>query len=294
VAFGMGTYGSRSLAVGGSAIVKSIEKVLDLLRMEEGFIDFWFSDSNIEVFYPVLYSLGENQLEVLKSYIKEEENYQFDRFLVSRAVSQIALHQPDRRAEVIAWYEDIYNHFLAHPDNTKLIDSDFIGFSVGHLIDIRAVEILPLIEKIYAAEWIGDDIQGNLSEITKSIKEAYHPSEQKPLPQDIYEYYSKKYNSRKAPHPPLNEDDKRMMEDVMGGIDTAHGLIFRQFSKLISNAIPGLREEEKEEELYYDDDDFVYQSRVETVVRTTPKVGRNNPCPCGSGKKYKKCCLKKK
>ncbi|MEE0877945.1 MAG: preprotein translocase subunit SecA [Treponemataceae bacterium] len=27
-----------------------------------------------------------------------------------------------------------------------------------------------------------------------------------------------------------------------------------------------------------------------TVVRTSPKVGRNDPCPCGSGKKYKQCC----
>ncbi len=27
-----------------------------------------------------------------------------------------------------------------------------------------------------------------------------------------------------------------------------------------------------------------------TVRRTTPKVGRNDPCPCGSGKKYKTCC----
>ncbi|MDR2101564.1 MAG: SEC-C domain-containing protein, partial [Treponema sp.] len=26
-----------------------------------------------------------------------------------------------------------------------------------------------------------------------------------------------------------------------------------------------------------------------TVVRTYPKVGRNDPCPCGSGKKYKHC-----
>ena len=24
--------------------------------------------------------------------------------------------------------------------------------------------------------------------------------------------------------------------------------------------------------------------------RETPKVGRNDPCPCGSGRKYKKCC----
>jgi preprotein translocase subunit SecA len=29
--------------------------------------------------------------------------------------------------------------------------------------------------------------------------------------------------------------------------------------------------------------------RVKTVVRDQPKVGRNDPCPCGSGKKYKKC-----
>ncbi|MSP00047.1 MAG: hypothetical protein EXR07_03195 [Acetobacteraceae bacterium] len=26
-------------------------------------------------------------------------------------------------------------------------------------------------------------------------------------------------------------------------------------------------------------------------VRSASKIGRNEPCPCGSGKKYKKCCL---
>ena len=30
--------------------------------------------------------------------------------------------------------------------------------------------------------------------------------------------------------------------------------------------------------------------KVETVVHDGPRVGRNDPCPCGSGKKYKKCC----
>ena len=28
------------------------------------------------------------------------------------------------------------------------------------------------------------------------------------------------------------------------------------------------------------------------ITREEPKVGRNDPCPCGSGKKYKKCCGK--
>ena len=35
-------------------------------------------------------------------------------------------------------------------------------------------------------------------------------------------------------------------------------------------------------------------SRIQPVriqpVRNQPKIGRNDPCPCGSGKKYKKCC----
>ena len=31
---------------------------------------------------------------------------------------------------------------------------------------------------------------------------------------------------------------------------------------------------------------------VETVVNKEPKIGRNDPCPCGSGKKYKNCCGK--
>jgi preprotein translocase subunit SecA len=31
------------------------------------------------------------------------------------------------------------------------------------------------------------------------------------------------------------------------------------------------------------------EAPVQQVVRGD-KVGRNDPCPCGSGKKYKKCC----
>ncbi len=38
----------------------------------------------------------------------------------------------------------------------------------------------------------------------------------------------------------------------------------------------------------YEDGDIV----PTTIVRSGPKVGRNDPCPCGSGKKYKHCCGK--
>ena len=31
-------------------------------------------------------------------------------------------------------------------------------------------------------------------------------------------------------------------------------------------------------------------SSEEPFLRAEPKISRNEPCPCGSGKKYKKCC----
>ena len=33
---------------------------------------------------------------------------------------------------------------------------------------------------------------------------------------------------------------------------------------------------------------------IETIRNREQKVGRNEPCPCGSGKKYKACCLRKR
>jgi len=34
----------------------------------------------------------------------------------------------------------------------------------------------------------------------------------------------------------------------------------------------------------------IRDSKEKPFQREEPKVGRNDPCPCGSGKKYKRCC----
>jgi SEC-C motif domain protein len=58
-----------------------------------------------------------------------------------------------------------------------------------------------------------------------------------------------------------------------GGIVKPHHEISR-FSKL-------------DDEWFYVDGKLVIPK---TATRGEPKVGRNDPCPCGSGKKYKRCC----
>ncbi len=62
--------------------------------------------------------------------------------------------------------------------------------------------------------------------------------------------------------------------------------------------------EDEEEDIAWDDEevDATFEEEVEdefeddppdTVVRHDQRTGRNDPCPCGSGQKYKKCCIGK-
>ena len=39
--------------------------------------------------------------------------------------------------------------------------------------------------------------------------------------------------------------------------------------------------------------DSSQEAKVETIRNRTERVGRNDPCPCGSGRKYKQCCMRK-
>ncbi len=76
-------------------------------------------------------------------------------------------------------------------------------------------------------------------------------------------------------------------------IDKKHSEVERLISSLkvekLGASISETLEELEQSQRYLDPN---YKSPVETVRYEHPKTGRNDPCPCGSGKKYKKCCLK--
>ena len=86
--------------------------------------------------------------------------------------------------------------------------------------------------------------------------------------------------------PPLNEIE----EDTPIAIDIEFDRLYKQMVEYKADTLYNLPEwdnvftQEEQKELYNE------QKRSHTVVRNETKVGRNDPCPCGSGKKYKKCC----
>ena len=40
-------------------------------------------------------------------------------------------------------------------------------------------------------------------------------------------------------------------------------------------------------------EEYELEDKLKPLISTEPKIKRNDPCPCGSGKKYKKCCINK-
>ena len=80
-------------------------------------------------------------------------------------------------------------------------------------------------------------------------------------------------------------------ETIDGGVDDTKGLVeFIAYFK-INNQTKFMHERSNfqkcEGQWYYVDGTSV---PIKQVVRASKKPGRNEPCSCGSGKKYKKCC----
>lgn len=65
------------------------------------------------------------------------------------------------------------------------------------------------------------------------------------------------------------------------------GVLEKKWRNTPREALGGLTPDQ-----YSEEHPEVKQSTGKTIKRSEPKVGRNDPCPCGSGKKYKKCCGK--
>jgi hypothetical protein len=244
------------LLIGEIGDESSLPVVLDMLRQDEEYLEFYFGDHIPETVWEVILKVGMNQTDLLKQFILEGNYYEFARSAVSTAMEQLAFHFPERKEEVIQWYNDILLFFLANKDNESLIDTGFISFMISDLTALRALSLEPLIEELYHQELIQEFYVGSLEEVKRDL----HFGSDIPF------------------------DQKRELLPVLA-----------RYDYILNNWEDYKEEDEFEDAEILDDDYFDDEGGEELlevtqpIVRSAPKVGRNDPCPCGSGKKYKKC-----
>ena len=106
---------------------ESLDKVLDVLRQGEEFLTYWYSDVMQEYWSAPLYLLAEGQLEKLKQYVLEPNGFTYARLMVAEIVAQVALHQTNRRDEVIQWFDEVLNYQITPKKKGLLIPRLFPG-----------------------------------------------------------------------------------------------------------------------------------------------------------------------
>lgn len=148
---------------------EALDAVLDLLRQNEKLLDYWLSDGLTEDVWKIIFTLGQDRLDILRDFILEEGNDTYARTAISQAVTQIALHFPERREEVIQWYYIVLNYFLEHKESDGIIDTSLIGLMVCDLLELKAFELEETIVKIYQYGLADTECSGFLFEVLEDL-----------------------------------------------------------------------------------------------------------------------------
>jgi hypothetical protein len=262
---------------------KSLPLITEILCESDEFQDFWFGDFVEWFLQPALFHLGQNQIGQLLESAKVPYRDGFFTCWGMSAAVQIALQIPEKRQEVIAECRGLLNYYFENEHIEGLINPDLMGMIIHDVSNLRATELLPLIEQIYAKEtWVDLFAEGDYNDVVKKMNEPLELYNIEPQPLNIYEYYDKSYLNRRA-KPIITEEEREKYEKILSPTDK-YDKYKQDLSLEMLKMIGGSDDDDDDDEEYY-----VPQAPIKRLV---PKVGRNEKCPCGSGSKYKKCCGK--
>ncbi len=254
------------LLLGEMEAEESLVSILDFLSYEDECINFYLGDALTELIWQVIYKTGQGQPEMLRDFLLEPGIETYCKTPVLSGLAQIALYQSKRRNEIIALLRDVLNGFANAKPGDNLLDTDVTGFLVVELLNIGARELEPEIKRLHELEYVNIGICGSWEVVEKNLKsDDTHRYEVEGL-QEHYDWL------RGLSATWENEFDEDYVEDEVDYMDD---------------------EVDVDEDNHWSgvlDKKYAPASLFNSPVVSDKKVGRNEPCPCGSGKKYKKCC----
>jgi hypothetical protein len=249
---------------------ESLPHMLKVAAQNHAFLEYWFSDTTDQEVPRLIARLGRNQPEVCMDFLQDKKLYVQSRYLAINALGLIALINPEKRAQIMDFFREHLSFLIENKETLGEIypnDDNLSWFTVYDyvsyiLVDFQEKNFTELEEEIRACYRNGlmdEQIAGGEADIVFEIRET-------PVLQNIYEKYEelKEWAGEFSPfHPNAKElEAKRQKEAEKARQELARWQREQALAEL--EAMP---------------------------VRTGPKIGRNDPCPCGSGKKYKKCCM---
>lgn len=226
---------------------ESLPVVFEMMQQDEDYFEDVFSDIFTEAGWMPLMQMGKNQLNEFENFLKLPGLYTFFRSAANDTLVQIIHHYPEKEEEVIAIFENVLNFVVDAEISDNVIDTEFNGFFVSDLIDLKLEQFLPKIKTLFEKKYVNPFICGSFEEVENAIKNSKSRISKKRKLLNLNDFYDDFFTPQEE-YPDSNDN-------------------------------------------FFLPDNYIPQE--EFVRRTHKKIGRNDPCPCESGKKFKKCCLGK-
>ncbi len=215
----------------------------------------WIMEDLPTVFGRIGPSAVEPLIEFIQAHSGESEFY-WPRINAAEGLVAIAIHYPRERERILSFLHGLFS------DGE---DPEFLGFVAAYILDLNASSSLPILEEAFNKELIDEDIIRK--EDLQQNREGPDEEALARYNKDLLEFYAPEQVAERQAR---WEEEQREEESK-----AAHRREERE--KTIANEFKRL--------------DISMKLGEKKILLPIKKVGRNEPCPCGSGRKFKKCCL---
>lgn len=247
------------LLLGGLRAEESLPLLLEVHQQGGTWVEHWFGDWFYENHWEPLVWCGMNRLDDLSEFVKN--NNSADEFIscnVVMAMTQIALHFPEKRTEVVAKIEHLLHFYLdaTYTEASQEAVINNVTALTNAVCDLKEDTLLPLVEECYKKELVDLMMCGDWKKFVKFYKQ-YELAPRR-ISANVVDWYAYEWQAQKERDAQSSKwrEEKRKKDEEQA-----------KKEKLTGKFTP-----------------------VHDTLFNPSKVGRNDPCPCGSGKKYKKCC----
>jgi hypothetical protein len=179
------------------------------------------------------------------------------RIYMVEALGKQAAARPERREAVLEVLMGLAETLVAGEPGDGVLDTRLVAMLLGELVELRVRDAEPLIRRFAELDRIEEMSCGSAEEM---IAELDDPAPPAPELRTMPKWYWAA-SAGPVPEPPdeLLPGDFLPLPEGMEGVEEWKG--------------------------------FQGEGGFEQRVVAEPGPGRNDPCPCGSGRKYKKCCM---
>lgn len=238
---------------------ESLPIIFDLMRQGNNFYDEYLCLILEEYLWDCFYVLGQKNPDDLFQFLFEPNRYCIARNTVLRSLVSIAVLHPEKANKVIAYLETLIDAYIERYNDNTFIDTGVISAILCAIDTVNAGYLLPKVKQLYDLDLVNDAVNGTYDEYCNN----FHKS----------------------------EDDEFIL----------YPTVYEKYDALVDEYAGIFKDDDDDCDEDYDDDDyeedilhhdFTKSHQTQATQAPKPAANRNDPCPCGSGQKYKKCCGK--